>query len=55
MVDGTRSEAKQIEEAMKVSEGEQKPDANGTKDEADEGAKLKRKSTMEVTAQVNFA
>eukprot|EP00112_Aurelia_sp_Birch-Aquarium-sp1_P011264 Seg2369.1 transcript_id=Seg2369.1/GoldUCD/mRNA.D3Y31 product="hypothetical protein" protein_id=Seg2369.1/GoldUCD/D3Y31 len=53
LVEGTRSEAKQVEEAIKASE-EEKVDGseqNGTHDETDETAKLKRKSTMQMTAE----
>ena len=50
LVDGTRSEVKQVQEAIKASE-EEKVETNGTTDD-EESAKLKRKSTMQMTAEV---
>ena len=54
VVDGTRSETKKIEDAIKASEDDKvdeaaEPETNGN---CEETAKLKRKSTMVATAEV---
>jgi len=49
--DGTRSEAKKVEEALKATEEEGKNSNGTTNDDEDESSKLKRKGTMQATAE----
>ena len=52
VVDGTRSETKKVEEAMKANE-EENQSANGTSNDENDGeGALKRKGTMQLTAEV---
>ena len=54
VVDGTRSEAKKVEEAMKANE-EENQSANGTSNDENDGeGALKRKGTMQLTAEVGL-
>jgi len=51
VVDGTRSETKKVEEAMKANE-EENQSANGTSNDENDGeGALKRKGTMQLTAE----
>lgn len=52
--DGTRSEAKKVEEALKATEEEGKNSNGTTNDDEDESSKLKRKGTMQATAEVKL-
>ena len=52
VIDGTRSEAKKVEEALKANDEENQATNGTANDNEDEGSALKRKGTMQMTAEV---